>query len=133
MPNMECSYTALPTTRPLPIPRPDCFADCIPDKCTVCPYSTPTLADSRPTLFFYNHRYLANILVDSLGYAGAKMTRRVVGIAHVADLEAITDPDVKAVCERAALRCARRLVLEADKLTSIEDVTAVAESSRAFV
>ena len=34
----------------------DCFADCTQDTCPVCPYSTPTLADSRLTLFFSTPR-----------------------------------------------------------------------------
>jgi 5-methylthioribose kinase len=53
-----------------------------------------------------------------------------VGIAHVADLESIADPDVRAKCELAALACGRRLILEADEL-SIDDVAAAAESLRA--
>ena len=74
--------------------------------------------------------YVKGVLRDSLAFAGAKMTRRIVGIAHVADLESIGDPDVRAKCELAALACARRLILEADEL-SIDDVAAVAESLRA--
>jgi 5-methylthioribose kinase len=74
--------------------------------------------------------YMKGVLRDSLAFAGAKMTRRIVGIAHVADLESIEDPDVRAKCELAALACARRLILEADEL-SIDDVAAVAESLRA--
>jgi 5-methylthioribose kinase len=75
-------------------------------------------------------KYLSDVLRESLGYAGAKMTRRVVGIAHVADLESIEDPDIRAKCELAALACGRRLILEAGTL-SIEDVKDIAESLRA--
>ena len=74
--------------------------------------------------------YLESVLRDSLAFAGAKMTRRVVGIAHVADLESIADPDVRSKCELAALACGRRLILEADEL-SIDDVVAAAQSLRA--
>ena len=74
--------------------------------------------------------YVKGVLRDSLAFAGAKMTRRVVGIAHVADLESIADPDVRAKCELAALACGRRLILEAYEL-SIDDVAAAAESLRA--
>ena len=87
--------------------------------------------NGRQALKAVQSKYLRDVLVDSLGYAGAKMTRRVVGIAHVADLESIKDQDVKAQCECAALKCGRRLIMEADKL-SIQDVKNVAESLRAF-
>ena len=74
--------------------------------------------------------YLKSVLRDSLAFAGAKMTRRIVGIAHVADLESIADPDVRSKCELAALACGRRLILEAEEL-SIDDVADAAESLRA--
>ena len=59
-----------------------------------------------------------------LGFAGCKMARRIVGVAHVADFETITDIDVRARCERRALRFGRRLLVEAASFTSIEAVTA---------
>ena len=97
----------------------------------ITPASVYGTDDSRQALKAAQSKYLRDVLVDSLGFAGAKMTRRVVGIAHVADLESITDQDVKAQCERAALKCGRRLIMEADKL-SIQDVKNVAESLRTF-
>lgn len=74
--------------------------------------------------------YMREVLTDSFGFAGAKMTRRVVGIAHVADLESIKDQDARAHCERRALACGRRFMLEAGSL-SIEDAVAMAEGLRA--
>ncbi len=40
-----------------------------------------------------------------------KMIRRIVGIAHVADLESIEDADVRSQCEKRSLLFARTLVL----------------------
>ena len=57
------------------------------------------------------------------------MTRRIVGIAHVADMDSIADADVRAACERRALKCGRRLMLEAGAL-SVEDVVAMADELR---
>jgi 5-methylthioribose kinase len=42
-----------------------------------------------------------------LGFAGAKIIRRIIGIAHVEDFESIQDQDVKATCELRALTIAR--------------------------
>jgi 5-methylthioribose kinase len=56
--------------------------------------------------------YLAALLRDSLGFAGMKMIRRVVGIAHVEDLEAIPDADQRSLCEKRALTFARGLVVD---------------------
>jgi 5-methylthioribose kinase len=68
--------------------------------------------------------FMTKVWADSLGFAGAKMIRRIIGIAHVADLDKIPDADVRARCERAALKCGRELMLNATTLTpeSIVDV-----------
>jgi len=57
-------------------------------------------------------KYLDSVLKDTLGFAGCEMIRRVVGIAHVEDLDSIAEADQRAACERAALRMGRRLVVE---------------------
>ena len=42
--------------------------------------------------------------------SGAFLIRRLVGIAHVADMDCIEDADMRAACERRALRFGRRWV-----------------------
>ena len=37
--------------------------------------------------------FLEDLYADVLGYAGACMIRRLVGMAHVADMDSIADPD----------------------------------------
>lgn len=54
---------------------------------------------------------LQNIWQDSLGFMGLKMIRRIVGLAHVEDLESINDAEKRAVCEKAAIAAAREIVL----------------------
>jgi 5-methylthioribose kinase len=49
-----------------------------------------------------------------------------LGLAHTEDLESIKDPAMRASCERKVLNLARRLILDADKLTGIGDVTSAA-------
>lgn len=39
--------------------------------------------------------FMASLLADTLGFAGAKMIRRVLGVAHVEDLESIQDKDLR--------------------------------------
>ena len=43
----------------------------------------------------FARKFLRGVLEDSLGFAGAKMIRRVVGIAHVEDLDGIADADAR--------------------------------------
>lgn len=48
---------------------------------------------------------------DTIGFAGMKMIRRVVGISHVEDLDGIEDRPTKASCETHALALGRRLAM----------------------
>ncbi|CAG9461929.1 unnamed protein product [Pedinophyceae sp. YPF-701] len=83
-------------------------------------------AASRLALDAWTRRLLA----DSLGFAGCKMIRRIVGIAHVADLEGIEDADRRAVCERRALKLGRALLTQRSAFESIERVLELAEEIR---
>jgi 5-methylthioribose kinase len=55
---------------------------------------------------------LAAIWQDTLGFAACKMIRRILGLAHVEDLESIKDEKTRAQCERRALTFARAILLE---------------------
>ena len=65
---------------------------------------------------------------DTLGFAGAKMIRRILGLAHVEDLDSIADPELRARCEAKALRLARELVLGARGFGSLADVVGAARA-----
>ena len=70
----------------------------------------------------YQRSFMQKVWVDSLGFAGAKMIRRIIGIAHVADLDKIPDAAIRAQCERKALKCGRELMLNASALTPLSVV-----------
>ena len=65
---------------------------------------------------------LKDILQDTAGFAGCKMIRRIVGIAHVADLETITDERHRAEAEKSALLHARKLIVGRTQFTTIDDL-----------
>lgn len=48
----------------------------------------------------------------ALAAAGAFIIRRLLGIAHVADMDSIADADTRAACELRALRFGRHLLVE---------------------
>eukprot|EP01039_Chlorochromonas_danica_P005751 gene5751-6335_t len=57
--------------------------------------------------------YLDDVWRDVLGFTGMKMIRRIVGVAHVADLDTIEDPVQRSLAEKRALTFARRLAVSA--------------------
>ncbi|BCV20727.1 S-methyl-5-thioribose kinase [Moorella sp. Hama-1] len=78
----------------------------------------------------YRERYMRKLLQDTAGFGGAKMMRRIIGLAHVEDLESIVDPEKRAVAERLGLAIGRRLVKERARFTSIEDIINVVLTSQ---
>lgn len=56
-------------------------------------------------------------------FAGAFIIRRLVGIAHTADMDSIADADVRAACEMRALRFGRHLLVKGP--ASYKDVQAL--------
>ena len=64
--------------------------------------------------------YMQQLLMDTLGFAGMKMLRRIVGIAHVEDLDSIEDADLRATCERRGLEIAKELIKNSLKYDSME-------------
>ena len=73
-------------------------------------------------------RYLARLQVDALGFAGAKMARRILGLAHVADLDTIEPPAHRAACEQRALALARLLAVERDAIATVHTACRRAET-----
>src|SRR5215211_7084802 len=60
----------------------------------------------------FRQSFMLALLRDSIGFAACKMIRRVLGVAHVIDLEQITDPAQRARAETWVLDIAERLLLE---------------------
>ncbi len=55
--------------------------------------------EGRLTMDKERGRFMRGLFEDTLAFAGAKMIRRILGLAHVEDLEAIADPERRARCE----------------------------------
>ena len=83
----------------------------------------------RAALKAHQHTYMRSLFADAVGFTGAKMARRILGLAHVEDLESITDPDRRAMCEKRALGMARELMLNRKSIASISAVRAMAEDA----
>ncbi|WIM12239.1 S-methyl-5-thioribose kinase [Enhydrobacter sp.] len=74
--------------------------------------------------------YMRRLFVDALGFGGCKMTRRILGLAHVEDMESIADPDRRAECEKQALRLARVLMVEGSRFDGIGAANEAARAVR---
>jgi len=84
----------------------------------------------RRALEAYRAGFMARLRQDSIGFAGAKMARRILGLAHVEDMESIKNIDLRARCERRALTLARQLMLGRSSISSIAALRQLAETCR---
>ena len=84
-----------------------------------------TLGEGR--LEIERQRYMDRLFEDTVGFAGAKIARRILGLAHNIDFEWIEDKARRATCEARSLRLARELLVNASSFSSIE---AVVEAAR---
>ncbi|NHN29092.1 S-methyl-5-thioribose kinase [Paenibacillus agricola] len=74
----------------------------------------------------YQDYYLQQVLRDTWGYTGAKMVRRVHGLAQVADINKLEDPAAKERAQRIALRIGTTLIKQHRQATSIDGLIEIA-------
>jgi 5-methylthioribose kinase len=74
--------------------------------------------------------YMRRLFEDTVGFAAAKIVRRILGLAHNIDFEWIENTRQRAVCEARSLRLARAMMVDAAKLPTIGSVTNAARALR---
>jgi 5-methylthioribose kinase len=74
--------------------------------------------------------YMERLFQDTVGFAAAKIIRRILGLAHNIDFEWIEDLRLRAVCEARSLRLARAMMLDAPSFRSIGAVTKAVQEVR---
>ncbi len=77
----------------------------------------------------FRREFMQDILRQSAGFAGCKMARRVFGIAGVEEIRGIEDPVLRKRAMMDALECGRRLVMEHERIESIDDVVKIVKGA----
>ena len=74
--------------------------------------------------------FMKNILRDSIGFAGAKIARRVFGVAGVEEIRGIEDKNLRGEAEVLALKIAKELVMKYESLSNVDEVLEIIKSAR---
>lgn len=77
----------------------------------------------------FRDSYLHELLLDTAGFAGCEIVRRIAGMAHVLELDSIADLSARASAESLSLRIAQAWLLERSSFTSIDDLISIVEQS----
>ncbi|WON76355.1 S-methyl-5-thioribose kinase [Serratia sp. UGAL515B_01] len=72
----------------------------------------------------YAEQFLQQVWQDAVGYGGTELIRRTIGLAHVADLDSIADPEMRAECQRSALNLGRTLIVNAAQVEHVDALLA---------
>lgn len=70
----------------------------------------------------YKEYYMKKVLQDTVGYTGAKMVRRIVGLAHVVDIDGIEDAAIRNSAQRLALAIGTELIVRNRSIETIEEL-----------
>ncbi|WP_061324885.1 S-methyl-5-thioribose kinase [Serratia rubidaea] len=81
-------------------------------------------ADAALAASGYAEQFLQQVWQDAVGYCGTELIRRTIGLAHVADLDAIEDAEMRAECQRNALSLGRTLIVNAPPITNVDELLA---------
>jgi 5-methylthioribose kinase len=87
------------------------------------------LADEWPSPTF-QRQYMLRLLQDSAGFGAAEIYRRAIGLAHVVDLDSISDDATRARAENLACGVARKWLMERQRMTTIDDVIERVETTQ---
>ncbi|MFZ3589568.1 S-methyl-5-thioribose kinase [Bacillus sp. DJP31] len=74
---------------------------------------------------------LNQIFEDTIGFAGCELIRRTIGLAHVADLDGISNDELRISAKRKALSLGSQLIKSRQKIQSIEQLIEIVRSVHA--
>ncbi|RNB90348.1 S-methyl-5-thioribose kinase [Brevibacillus fluminis] len=92
-------------------------------------YETETTEPMAKTAGFYDW-YIQQILQDAIGFAGCKMIRRIVGLAHVADIDTIANTEMRVAAQKQALAIGAALIKGRQQATGIDAILAIIDTAR---
>jgi 5-methylthioribose kinase len=91
----------------------------------------PALFPDLAALAGERRRHLERIFTDAVAFCGAELLRRIFGLAHVVELQTITDPDARAARELRCVALAIDLLTRPEAFPTITAVTAAARAKAA--
>jgi 5-methylthioribose kinase len=78
----------------------------------------------------YQKDYMHRILQDAAGFAGAKINRRVIGLAGVVDIRGIEDVTDRSIAASLALNMGQALIKGRHNVNTIEDIVTLATNCK---
>ncbi|AZV56518.1 S-methyl-5-thioribose kinase [Clostridium sp. AWRP] len=71
----------------------------------------------------YKEYYINNLLHETIGFASCEIMRRILGMAHVPDLDSIRDLKERAKAQRLGLAVGEKMILKRNEIDNIKGLT----------
>lgn len=71
---------------------------------------------------------LTKYFEDAVGFAGCELIRRTIGLAHVADLDSITDEQIRLTAKRKTLELGKVLIKQRKEINSLDKLVETVKS-----
>lgn len=71
----------------------------------------------------FKEYYIQELLQETIGFCTCEVMRRIIGMAHVPDLDEIQDLQMRAKAQILGLKIAKQLIINRNSCTSIKDMT----------
>lgn len=72
----------------------------------------------------YASAFLQKIWHDAIGFCGTELIRRSVGLSHVADLDTISDEEMRHACLKHAITLGKALIVIAERIDNADELIA---------
>ena len=72
----------------------------------------------------YASEFLKKVWTDAVGFCGTELIRRSVGLSHVADIDTISDEEMRHECLRHAIALGKVLIVIAPRIDSVDELIA---------
>lgn len=81
----------------------------------------------------YEKKYVTNLLHETVGFCSCEIMRRIIGMAHVPDLDEIEDPKMRARAQIYGLKIAKQLLLNRGIIDTFDDFIERIENVKVLV
>ena len=72
----------------------------------------------------YASAFLQKVWHDAIGFCGTELIRRSVGLSHVADIDTISDEEMRHACLKHAITLGKALIVIAERIDSVDELIA---------
>ncbi|KGA97113.1 methylthioribose kinase [Alkalihalobacillus alcalophilus ATCC 27647 = CGMCC 1.3604] len=77
----------------------------------------------------YVEEVLTDIWQDALGFTGCKMIRRMIGLAHVLDVDSIESAEIRLRVQTSIINLGRKLILERKQIGGVLELVSTVEGA----